>query len=79
MLRYFLGCASYHDGPLPDCPFRHKFCRDIGIVCRESFSDRLVGGLEDEGGAVGRVGERAGQEKLAVAGSRAGQFQVGVA
>jgi hypothetical protein len=79
MLRYFLRCASYHDGPLPDCPFRHKFCRDIGIVGRESLSDRLVDGLEDEGGAVDRVGERAGQEKLAVVGSRAGQLQVGVA
>jgi hypothetical protein len=51
----------------------------MGIVCRESLSDRLVGGLEDEGSAVGRIGERVGQEKLAVVGSRASQFRVGVA
>jgi hypothetical protein len=29
----------------------------MGIVRRESFGNRLVGGLEDEGGAVERVGE----------------------
>lgn len=54
-------------------PLRHR------IVCRESLSDRPVGGLEAEGGAVDRVGERACQEKLTVVSSRAGQLQVSVA
>jgi hypothetical protein len=44
----------------------------IGIVRRESLGNRLVGGREDMGGAVDRVGERAAQEKLAVVGGRAG-------
>jgi hypothetical protein len=44
----------YHDGPLPDRPLRHESCRDIRIVRRESLGNRLVGGFEDEGGAVDR-------------------------
>ena len=55
MARY----GFYYDGPLPDRPLRHESCRDIRIVRRESLGNRLAGGLEDEGGAVDRVGERA--------------------
>jgi len=55
MARY----GFYYDGPLPDRPRRGESCRDIGIVRRESLGNRLAGGLEDEGGAVDRAGERA--------------------
>jgi hypothetical protein len=41
MLSYFLGCASYHDGPLPDCPFRYKFRCGIGsFAANRSATDR---------------------------------------
>jgi hypothetical protein len=56
-LEIWLGYGFYYDGPLPDRPLCHESCRDIGIVRRESLGSRLVGGLEDESGAVERVGE----------------------
>jgi hypothetical protein len=58
-LEIWLGYGFYYDGPLPDRPLRHESCRHIRIVRRESLGNRLVGGLEDKGGAVERVGERA--------------------
>jgi hypothetical protein len=58
-LEIWLGYGFYYDGPFPDRPLRHESCRDIGIVRCESLGNRLVGGLEDERGAVDRVGKRA--------------------
>jgi hypothetical protein len=68
-------CGFYYDGPLPDRSLRRESCRDIWILRRESLGNRLAGGLEDEGGAVDRVGERAAWEKLAIGGGRGASFK----
>jgi hypothetical protein len=54
-----------HNGPRSDFPPRHQSPGDIGIIPGERFYDRAIGYEEDKQSAVGRLGERAGQEQFA--------------
>ena len=72
-----LARRTHNDGPPPDRPARHEALGDIGILPHEVLDAGRVIGPEHEDGAIGGVGECAGQHQFAPLMRRACEREVG--
>src|SRR5579859_703680 len=68
-----------HNCPVTDLPVRHQAIFDVRVVPGEGLDGRRASAVEDDQGAVGRIGQGACQQQLAASVRLAGQVKVLIA